>query len=94
MLAIRTGSGSLVSSLLPIVVEHCKDRNACRSGGGGGGGVSNHACCLQVTRKELAETFALEYTRKPASLYFKHKENTDGVEAARHVCLAQPHPKH
>lgn len=58
-----------------------------------GGGVKSR-CCLQVTRKELGETFALEYTRKPASLYFKHEENTDGVEAARHVCLTQPHPKH
>lgn len=45
----------------------------CSEEGGGGGGVTR--CYLQVTRKELSETFALEHTQTHARA---HQLQTQG----------------
>lgn len=87
MLAIRTGRRFSASSLLPIVVRHCKDRNACGSVGGGGG--ANARRYLQVTRKR--ELGPWTHTPKCAELYFKQEEDPDGEAAAPHVCFTQTH---
>lgn len=70
--AVRTGSGLFVSSLLPVGVVHGAERGMCVDMGE----RDNTHCCLQVTRKELVETFALEHTHTHTS---RVGEDTDAA---------------